>query len=348
MVKRQVVAGILMTLIVLGCAIGWAQEMTLEAETDRTTVKFGESLTLSVTLSQAIGGNAPDRIVTPNIESIPDFDIAGRQTSQNMSFVNGVGRLQIQTVLELVPRGPGAFTIPALSLRLPDGRTVSSKPIPIKVLPPSEEQQERGGAGKDSTAVADDDAARVSGSSGLGLVKAALILLLVVALVIGLPILLSWYLSRRAERPSKAGPVSGAHVSGAPADIRHDTGPEEAEIVPVLKSAGGAVDFEREIERLKREFPDAGLEFYRNYYDILHRALVGSHPRLGVMKTPDELRHTLEGLVQPVIAARLKDVFGEWEGVTYARILPARGFQDIHEDSRTLLRAVTQRQETHR
>ncbi|HOY68962.1 MAG TPA: BatD family protein [Candidatus Ozemobacteraceae bacterium] len=346
MAKRRFVACIVLMMTVLGCWTVLAQEMSLEAETDRTTVKFGESLTLSVTLSQAIGGAAPGRIVTPNIESIPDFDIAGRQTSQNMSFINGVGSLQIRTVLELVPRGPGNFTIPALSLKLPDGRSVSSKPIAVKVLPPSEEAP---GAATEAAPPAEDDTARVSGNGGMSLVTAALVLVLVVALVIGLPILLSWYLSRRAERPSRTDAGSGNKPAATvrPTADREDP-PEEAEIVPVVKHPGSPVEFDREIERLKREFPDVGLEFYRKYYDILHGALVGSHAKLGAMKTPDELRRTMEGVVPPAVAARLNEVFEEWEGVTYARILPTRGFQAILEDSRALLCAVTQKQETHR
>ncbi|HNW35452.1 MAG TPA: BatD family protein [Candidatus Ozemobacteraceae bacterium] len=328
-------------LILMISAAVMAQDIALDAEVDRTTVKFGETLTLTLTLSQAISGTSPGRVMTPNLDSVPNFDVAGRRTSQNMSFVNGVGNLQVQTSLELVPRGPGDFSIPALSLKLPDGRTVSSKAISVKVLPPEDEQAKTAGSGSSSgaAATADDDTARVAERGGMSVFKAISMLLVIVAIVICLPILLSWYMSARS--------ASARHAKKS-----QDTGMgeavEEAAIVSEVKAAEPPIDFEREVDRLKREVPETGLEFYRIYFDLYHKAFIASHAKLDAMKTPDELRRAGEAVLPPAVSARLRAVFDAWEGVTYARFVPSRPFAEIHDDARAILRALNHKQETHR
>lgn len=322
-----------------------AQDVSLDAEVDRTTVKFGESLTLTLTMSQAISGGRGRQIVAPNVDSIPDFDIAGRRSEQNMTFINGVGQLQVRTSLELVPRGPGDFTIPAMGFKLPDGRSVNSKAINVKVLPPDDEKAAGQGSAQPS-APEEDDTSRVANGGGMSLFKAFSILLLITAAVICLPILLSWYMSgrsassrARASSPTQNGATAG--VSAAPAV-------EDAKIVTAARPSAETVDFEREVERLKIEYKEPTLEFYRIYYDIFHKALVSANPRMKPEQTPDELSKTVEEHFSPAVSSRMKPVVDEWEGVTYARMLPSRAFSALHDDARTIVRALTHRQETHR
>jgi|GEM_PF-928266 len=339
--RRHAAAWLAAVLILIFSAAAMAQNIALDAEVDRTTVKFGESLTLTLTLSQAISGTSPGRVMAPNIDSVPNFDVAGRRTTQNMSFVNGVGNLQIQTSLELVPRGPGDFTIPTLSLKLPDGRRVSSKAISVKVLPPEDEPAQAAGAGSAAgPAVAgDDDTASVGDQGGMSVMKAFFMLLGIVAIVICLPILLSWYMSTRS--------ASSRHA-GKPEDSGMSEAAEEATIVSDVKTAELPIDFDREVDRLKREVPETGLEFYRIYFDLYHKAFVTSHVRLDAMKTPDELRRAGEAMLPPTVSSRLRAVFEDWEGVTYARLVPSRQFVAIHDDARAILRALNHKQETHR
>ncbi|HOT27744.1 MAG TPA: BatD family protein [Candidatus Ozemobacteraceae bacterium] len=338
------VALLVMLVSLLAVVPGVALDASLDAEVDRTTVRFGESLTLTLTLSQALGGGGGRQIITPNVDSIPDFDIAGRRTAQNMSFINGVGQVQVQTSLELVPRGPGEFTIPAMGFKLPDGRSVSSKAIKVKVLPPEDESA----AGQGSTQPAapeEDDASRVANGGGMSLFKAFSMLLLITAAVICLPILLSWYMSGRAA--SSRTRVSPATDEGAP--NTSETGAvEDAKIVSVATPSAEKVDFEREVERLKIEYKEPTLEFYRVYFDIFHKALVAANPRMKPEQTPDELRRTAEEHFPPAVSSRMKPVVDEWEGVTYARMLPSRPFSALHDDARTIVRSLIHRQETHR
>lgn len=346
MCRFVVLAALILALI---APASFAQEISLEAEVDRTTVKFGDSLTLTLTLSQALSGQANRQFVTPNIDSIPDFDIAGRRTSQNMTFINGVGQLQVQTSLELVPRGPGDFTIPAMALKLPDGRTVNSKAIKVKVLPPEEEPAAAQGQGSaQPPAVEEDDTSRVTNGRGTSLFKAFSMLLVIVAIVILLPILLSWYLS---GRNAPARPRGAAGSAGQPAGASGDSDGTEAEDAKVVSPAiprEQPVDFDREVERLKREIPEASLEFYNIYFDIFHRAVVSANSRLNAMQTPDELRKSAEEHFPPAVAARMRTIVDEWEGVAYARFAPSRAFSVLHDDARAIVRALTTRQETHR
>lgn len=325
----------------------FAQEIALEAEVDRSTVKFGESLTLTLTLVQSLNGPSGQQIVTPNVDSIPDFDIAGRRTSRNMSFINGVGKVQAQTSLELVPRGPGEFTIPPMGLKLPDGRTVNSNAIKVKVLPPEEDSvgaQTR--EPSQTPAAEDDDTSRIGNGGRLSLFKAFMILMLIVAAVIALPILLSWYMSRSraSERSRGAADLSGQPKAQTRGDEKAEA--EDAKIITPAKPREPPVDFEREVERLKREIPEANIEFYKIYFDIFHKAVASAHSRLTAMQTPDELRKTVEEHFPPVVSARMKTIVDEWEGVTYARFAPSRGFSALHDDARAIVRALTHRQET--
>ncbi len=322
-----------------------AQDVSLDAEVDRTTVRFGESLTLTLTLSQAISGGGGRQMITPSVDSIPDFDIAGRRTAQNMSFINGVGQLQVQTSLELVPRGPGDFTIPAMGFKLPDGRSVSSKAIKVKVLPPEDEHAAGQGSAQPA-APEEDDTSRVANGGGMSLFKAFSMLLLITAAVICLPILLSWYMSGRS--PSSRSRASSTTQSGAPAVVSEPSAVEDAKIVAVARPSVENVDFDREIERLKVEYKEPTLEFYRSYFDIFHKALVAANPRMKPEQTPDELRRTAEEHFPPAVSSRMKPVVDEWEGVTYARMLPSRPFSALHDDARTIVRSLTHRQETHR
>ncbi|OQA05247.1 MAG: hypothetical protein BWY66_02614 [bacterium ADurb.Bin374] len=324
-----------------------AQDVSLDAEVDRTTVKFGESLTLTLTLAQGISAGGGRQIVTPNVDSIPDFDIAGRRSEQNMSFINGVGQLQVRTSLELVPRGPGDFTIPAMGFKLPDGRSVSSKAIRVKVLPPEDEKAAGQGSAQPA-APEDDDTSRVANTGRMSLFKAFSMLLLITAAVICLPILLSWYMSRRSASPRTRTAAAISGDTGSAAVASDSTVVEDARIVAAARPSVETVDFEREVERLKIEYKEPTLEFYRVYFDIFHKALVSANPRMKPEQTPDELRLTAEEHFPPAVSSRMKPVVDEWEGVTYARMLPSRAFSALHDDARTIVRSLTHRQETQR
>ncbi|NLI75579.1 MAG: protein BatD, partial [Candidatus Riflebacteria bacterium] len=200
--NRCRLAGVALLLILMGYGLGvaGAADFSIEATVDRTKVKFGESLQLVITVTQSLGSGGGERLGAPQVSKIPGFDIAGQRTSHNMTIINGVGQVQLQTVVELVPQEPGNFNIPALQLQGPDGKVHATKPIAVTVLPPApdEEAAAAGGSPADDAAAA-DESGEVPAGSRVG--KILVVALFVLGAIIGAPILLSFLLNRGA-RPS--------------------------------------------------------------------------------------------------------------------------------------------------
>ena len=168
---------------------GYAAGFSINAEVDRTEVAFGESLQLVITIVQETGGMFGSSIGAPKLAQIPGFDIAGQSSSHNMTIVNGVGQVQVQTVLELVPQGPGKKEIPSLTVRGPDGKSYSTNPITVTILKPSESPTSEPEATEDVT----------SSEHGIGFRTGLFLVFLVIALVIAVPLVFSWFLNRNRK-----------------------------------------------------------------------------------------------------------------------------------------------------
>lgn len=95
------------------------------AHVDRTQIALGESLTL--TIDTPSSASQPDLTVLDN-----DFQVYGTSTSSSTSIINGSISSKHQTIVTLMPKHIGSFTIPALSIG-----NQKTQPIKISVTKPS-------------------------------------------------------------------------------------------------------------------------------------------------------------------------------------------------------------------
>ena len=136
--------------ILLLAASGLYAEINISASVDRSTLNFGDSLTLQVSVS----GDAAN-IPKPSLPPLGEFGVYSSGTSQNISFVNGKVSSSLVYNYILSPNKPGKFTIGPVTVTS-GGRTYSTNPINIEVLPAgnprpqkqaAEEQQPSAGEG---------------------------------------------------------------------------------------------------------------------------------------------------------------------------------------------------------
>lgn len=106
----------------------WGFAKTLDLFTDRQTIEQGEILTLTVQADFQTHN-------TPlNLDSLKDqFEVLGRQKSNQISIINGHFNSSTQWKITLLPKQEGDLIIPPLKI---DG--VQSAPYKIKVLPTSQ------------------------------------------------------------------------------------------------------------------------------------------------------------------------------------------------------------------
>ncbi len=99
----------LQSLLVLIGVMFWQPVFaTLTVHVDRDPVALNESFTLTLSSDRSVSGQ-PDFSVLER-----DFDIAGREQSQNFSMINGHVSRSIQWQLTLIPRHTGQVTIPPI------------------------------------------------------------------------------------------------------------------------------------------------------------------------------------------------------------------------------------------
>ncbi|MFZ2958778.1 MAG: BatD family protein [Candidatus Ozemobacteraceae bacterium] len=194
---------VVIVFVIFPFSVAFGADFAIDAQVDKTEIKAGESLNLTVTVTQNISAFGGRAIGAPRISSIPGFDIVGQRSAQNMSFVNGAGMVQISLQLELVPQREGTLEIPVMTLNGPDGKAYSTKPITIVAHPPSEAKEDPS-QGSD-TSSSPGSAADVPGpeNRGIGFFQGLLILAGIIALVLAAPLLLSWFMNRDRKPSSK-------------------------------------------------------------------------------------------------------------------------------------------------
>ncbi len=101
-------------IVVFSVSIGYAQDVSVRAELSASTVTRDESVTLTIT---AIGIDA--ELDASSLDA--DFDVMGRSSSRQVSMVIGSDNRAMNTsvvtwALELLPRGSGLFTVPAVTV----------------------------------------------------------------------------------------------------------------------------------------------------------------------------------------------------------------------------------------
>lgn len=117
------------------CALQWANSQSFNATLDHDTVRLGESAILSLTFQ----GGTPNEI--PRLPDIPNLRISYIGQSSQFSFVNGVMTSTVSYNFALRPTQPGEFEIPALKATI-NGKTVTSAPVKLRVLNPTEPSTE--------------------------------------------------------------------------------------------------------------------------------------------------------------------------------------------------------------
>lgn len=116
-------------LLLLCLWIIWAgavlsQDVRLRASVDRATVRENESLTYILRAE----GQTRER---PDLESLAvDFDILETRSSMSVQMAGGQTSTVTEWLMQLMPRSPGQFTLPPVSLA-----GALSNPVDVEVLP---------------------------------------------------------------------------------------------------------------------------------------------------------------------------------------------------------------------
>ncbi|MGM0599943.1 MAG: BatD family protein [Candidatus Rifleibacteriota bacterium] len=315
----------ILTLFLLGATALYAQ-YEIKAEVDRTEVAFGEALTLAVTITQELGAGGNVRMMTPNIEQIPGFDIASSRSNQSTRFINNYGYARNQIVFELVPREPGKKTIPAISFKDPEGKMHSTDPIEITVLPSEKTEQEP----EDKTETKDEK------ESGGYLFKGLLIAGIVFVFLIAIPFVLSSFFSNNKE--SSVAEIEQTSDSIKSAVTEAEIIEEKVKnIVPDKKY----FDFSAELAELKKRYQEFDKEFCGEYFALFKKAAVNKNSALSKDMTPDELMKKITELSDSKgVKEAGQKLAIDIEMVMYAGQKPARNFKAIEEDVGLVLRAI--------
>ena len=122
-------------ILMIGCWLGIgaarAQDIEVVAEVDRTRVREGQMVQLSI----IVGGASSGQVSRPDASRLIDFDILGGPSiASSFRWVNGRTASSRTFTYTLRPRRTGRLRIPALGI-LHEGRTYRTKPIEVEVLP---------------------------------------------------------------------------------------------------------------------------------------------------------------------------------------------------------------------
>ncbi|MBF0544927.1 MAG: BatD family protein [Candidatus Riflebacteria bacterium] len=314
--------------LIFSISAGWAQEMTFDAEVDKTEVRAGESVKLTLTITKNLSDASYSGLNIPQINGIPDFDIVSQRSAQNLSFVNGVGVAKVQVLLELVPQKQGDLTIPSLSIKSPSGKLLSTRAITIKAHPPKDESAQD--EPQASSTVQESE------KKGIGFFQGLVILFLVVLLVVASPIILSWLLTRGAKPSSKwKEPASKTNLSDRKYEGKEEI--EDALIIEETSERVQKIDFEVEVAALKKQYPDADRELFKRYFSLFHKAILHNFTDLEPSLTPNELMDRISGKLPREKIPMITKITEDWELVEFANMVPARSFSEILSDSRDIL-----------
>ena len=344
--KQKTLKLILSVFIFILFAAGhiFAAGYSITAQVDKSEVGFGESLNLVITIVQELNRGVSNQLHVPQINSIPNFDIAGTRSSQEQSWINGVGQIKVQTLLELVPQKPGNFNIPSFKIKGPDGKSYQTDAIAIKVLPPSEDSESE----PESTSVT---TTQKEGSSSF---KLLLIAGLVFGMIVAVPFLLASLMNRgqkpsirRAEEQkdlkssgltSKTDKVVRNEVEDAIIANETEQKPNEEPVTKVVRR----VNFDEEVNNLKRLNPEVNKEFYQQYFGLFKLSLIGQCSFLSEDMTPDEILKKAEEICSSATTKEaISRIAKDQELVLFANMVPERSFNAIHNDTKNILISIS-------
>ena len=124
----------LLPLIVFGAAalaVAWAGDLTFSAKVDKTSVKVGEPIQLTFTLSGDI-----DSVKLPAFEFPEEFAVAARSQATNVSVRGGTAERSTSLTYILIPQHGGAFRLGPFYVEH-NGQTLPTEPIEITVEKPA-------------------------------------------------------------------------------------------------------------------------------------------------------------------------------------------------------------------
>ncbi len=349
---------ILVWLWIIASATAGAQDFQVESSVDRTEIAAGESVVLTLTITQSLQSGGPG-IRVPPIPPMEGLDVVSQRSAQNMQIINGVGTVQVQTVAEILPKAPGKYTIPGFSLKGPDGKVHTTKPINITVTEASRP------APSDAEAANTPDETEERG--GVSLARGLAVVGGVILLVVLSPLAISFFFSLRekqgsprfaeteadglagsrpAQRTAAAGngnsraapqkPSLPGNSSERPSKQAETATAKKGEAVmtPVVAKS---IDFDAELIAIKRRNPDGGSELHRECFDLFHRALIAASDGMNASLTPAELTEKLARRAPASVAEPIRRLAAEWEQLVYARMSPARSFAGVEQDVRAVL-----------
>ena len=112
-------------------APAFAQDVTFSVKVDKTTVKVGDPVTMTITLGGDISG-----IELPAFQFPEEFSVAARSQSTNFSLRAGAAERSISLSYVLVPQREGSFQLGPFHLEH-HGKTDSTEPITLTVEKPA-------------------------------------------------------------------------------------------------------------------------------------------------------------------------------------------------------------------
>jgi len=93
--------------VTVGCAaLAWAQDVTVSATVDKTTVEVANPIQLTITISGDLNGL---KMAPFNLS--PDFAVASRSQATNFSIRGGVQERSMSLLFILVPAQAGTFKL---------------------------------------------------------------------------------------------------------------------------------------------------------------------------------------------------------------------------------------------
>jgi len=121
--------------VVLGVsASAWAQDFTFSAKADKTSVKIGDPIELTITLGGDLTG-----IKIPTFDFPKEFVVAARSQETNFSLRGRGVERSMSLLFVLVPQHAGTYQLGPFAIER-NGTVVKTEPIPVAVeksaLPP--------------------------------------------------------------------------------------------------------------------------------------------------------------------------------------------------------------------
>ena len=128
--------------VALVATLAWAQDLTVSAKVDKTTVALGEPITLVVTISGDLAG-----LEVKPLELPEGFAVGARSQSTNFSIHSGITERSMNLIYVLVPQRAGTFQLGPFKI-VHNKKEFTTEPIQVTVnkpaVPPSLKEPQGG------------------------------------------------------------------------------------------------------------------------------------------------------------------------------------------------------------